>query len=110
MVRVDLVVLPNVGALRTFRTDHNERIAVLTLPSGRRQLFVEDPNDPDHRQLVAELSPTDAQVLAELLGGPLLELTAGEPDVAAVLDWVRIPAGGAADGASVGALDLRGAT
>src|SRR3712207_2075371 len=99
MVRVDLVVLPGVGALRTFRTHHDERIAVLTLPSGRRQLFVEDPRDPDHRQLVAELSASDAQVLAELLGGPMLELSAGaETDVATVLDWVRVPADGAADG------------
>ena len=108
MARVDVVVVPGIGALRTFRTDGEDRIAVLALPSGRRQLFVEDPNDPDHRQMVAELSREDCQVLAELLGGPLLELQAGsEPDVAAVLDWVRIDPTCAATGTTIGQLRLR---
>jgi K+/H+ antiporter YhaU regulatory subunit KhtT len=47
-------------------------------------------------------------VLAELLGGPLLQLHAApEPEVTTLLDWVRVPAGAGADGRSVAELRLR---
>jgi TrkA domain protein len=108
VVRVDVVVLPGIGALRAFRTESNDKIAVLALRSGRRQLFVENPSDPDDRQLVAELGERDAQVLAELLGGPLLQLQAGsEPDALTLLEWVRVPPGSAGDGVQIRELALR---
>ena len=107
MARIDVVVVPGIGALRAFRTAANDRIAVLALPSGRRQIFMQDHTDPDRRQLVADLSQQDAQILAELLGGPLLQMQAGDQPVAAtVLDWVRVPDGGAAAGATIAALNL----
>jgi TrkA domain protein len=111
VARVDVVILPRVGALRTFRTERGDRIAVLALRSGRRQLFVQHPHDPDQRQLVAELSADDSQVLVELLGGPLLELqVSSAADVVTVLDWVRISSDSAADGAAIGDLRLRSRT
>lgn len=111
MVQVDVTRLSGIGWLRAYRTEDGNRIAVLTLASGRRQLFVEDPDDPDSSQLVAELSVLDSHVLAELLGGPLLEQRADDTGaVAALLDWVHIPDGASADGASIAELRLRSAT
>lgn len=111
MVQVDVTRISGIGWLRAYRTEGGDRIAVLTLHSGRRQLFVEDPQDPDSSQLVAELSVIDSHVLAELLGGPLIEPRADDTTtVATLLDWVHIPSDSAADGASVGELRLRSAT
>jgi TrkA domain protein len=107
--RVEVTHLPGVGVLRTFLTAADDWIGVLELPSGRRQLFIDDPSDPDTRRLAAELEPDDSRILTELLGahddaGP------GDGAAEAIVDWVQIPPGGPAEGRTVGELRLRSAT
>lgn len=106
MGRVQVTQLPGVGVMRTFLTAAQDWIGVLELRSGRRQLFVDDPTDPDTRRLVAELEPEDCETLLQLFG-------AGQEDVAAVdeasglVDWVLVHPGSPAAGRSVAELALR---
>lgn len=108
MNRVEVTHLPGVGVMRTFLTAAEDWIGVLELPSGRRQLFVDDPADPDTRRLVAELHPDDSRVLAELLG-----VQGAEPSSAgssALVDWVQLPPSSRAVGRTVDDLGLRSTT
>lgn len=108
MNRVEVTNLPGVGVMRTFLTAADDWIGVLELPTGRRQLFVDDPSDPDTRRLAAELQPDDSRVLAELLGAhedPTVDRTP-----AALVEWVQIPPSSPAEGQTVSELALRSET
>lgn len=104
--RIQETQLPGVGVMRTFLTGADDWIGVLELQSGHRQLFVDDPTDPDTRRLAAELEPDDCQALAELLGAHPGEDTAAA-DAAGVVDWVLVTPDSLADGQTVGDLGLR---
>jgi TrkA domain protein len=101
--------LPGAGVLRTFLTATGDWIGVLELPSGRRQLFVDDPSDPDTRHLAAELHEDDCRLLVRLLGahdpGP------SPADAApALVEWVLLPPDSGAAGLTIGSLGLRSRT
>ena len=61
--------LPGVGTFRTVRTEGGQWLGVLELSSGERQFFLDDPTDPDKRQLVMTLSADDSRTLGEMLLG-----------------------------------------
>lgn len=109
MERVQVTTLPGVGVMRTFRTAADDWIGVLELRSGARQLFVDDPSDPDTRRLAAELQTEDCRVLAQLLGAAP---GAPEPEqpTNALVDWVLITPDSHGDGRPVGQLGLRSST
>lgn len=109
MSRVQVTSLPGVGLMRTFMTAAGDWIGVLELRSGRRQLFVDDPTDPDTRRLAAELAAEDSLILTELLGGHEQDLGPAE-DAAALVDWVLIHPDGVAAGRTVADLELRSRT
>lgn len=109
MTGVQVTNLPGVGVLRTFMTGVGDWIGVLELRSGRRQLFVDDPTDPDTRRLAADLSVEDVRVLTDLLGGHEQDLGAAE-DAAALVDWVLVHPDSAAAGRTVADLELRSRT
>lgn len=109
MGRVEVTTLPGVGVMRTFLTAADDWIGVLELPSGRRQLFVDDPSDPDTRRLAAELNPDDSRVLAELLGGHDEEESA-DTSPTGLVDWVQIPRASSVDGQALADLRLRSET
>lgn len=109
MARVEVTKLPGVGVMRTFLTASEDWIGVLELASGRRQLFVDDPSDPDTRRLAAELAADDSRVLAELLGAHERSSSlASTPP--ALVDWVQIPPSSCAAGQAVSDLRLRSET
>ena len=60
--------LPGVGIRYEFTTRSGQPIGVVSHRSGRRELFVGDPGDPDRFRRVAELSEDDSRTLAEMLG------------------------------------------
>lgn len=60
--------LPGVGMRYEFTTGGGRRVCVITHRSGRRELAVSDPGDPDSFRQVAELSEDETRTLAELLG------------------------------------------
>jgi TrkA domain protein len=106
MNRVQVMKLPGVGVMRTFLTAADDWIGVVELRSGSRQLFVDDPADPDTRRLAAELQPHDCRILAELLGahedsGPAPEETF-EP-----VDWVLVHPDSPAAGRTIAEVALR---
>lgn len=108
--QIEEVELPGVGVRFSFVTGKGQRVSVLVHHSGRRQVFVGIPDDPDASREVLDLDQSDNQVLAELLGGSQLihdvERLQRLGDELA-LDWVTVDANSTADGSSIGELRLR---
>lgn len=111
MVReVEETELPGVGVRFSFETGERRRVSVLVHYSGRRQVFVGVPDDPDASREVLDLEEADGQIVAELLGGSRLvhdvqRLQRLGRDLA--LNWVQVDPGSEAAGRTIGGLDLR---
>jgi len=69
-VEVEAVDLPGIGVRHSFVTRHGRQIGVVSHRSGRRELLVYDPVDPDSCSEVLPLADEEADALAELLGAP----------------------------------------
>lgn len=106
MGRVQVTQLPGVGVMRTFLTVDEDWIGVLELWSGRRQLFVDDPAEPDTRRLAAELQPEDCETLMELLGARHEDAPAVD-EASALVDWVLVHPDSPAAGQTIADLQLR---
>lgn len=105
--------LPGVGVRYSFTASSDAHVSVLHHHSGRRQVFVGDPDDPDASRLVLELDDDDSRVLAELLGASkvIREIDRLQQSVAGLsIEWLRIPAGTMATGRSIGDLEVRSST
>jgi len=90
---VDETHLPGMGARYDFTTEEGDRIGVLVHRTGRRDLFLYSPDDPDECQASITLRPDDSRTLAELLGATTIaeHLEAVQQQVAGLtLDWIRI--------------------
>jgi TrkA domain protein len=61
--------LPGLGIKYEFVTSRGNRLGVVHHRTGRRELVVYDPEDPDAARDVVALSESDSRTLAELLGG-----------------------------------------
>ena len=88
--------LPGVGLRHDFVCRQGTRVGVVSRPSGRRELLIYDPDDPDAVRETVDLSPQESSALAELLGGSavtehLAGLTQGViPGLS--IDWSVLPA------------------
>lgn len=105
--------LPGVGVRYSFITSTDAHVSVLHHHSGRHQLFVGDPNDPDASQLVLEFNDEDSRVLADLLGASkvIREIDRLQQSVAGLsIEWLRVPEGASAVGRSIGNLEIRSST
>lgn len=94
-VRVEQVELPGIGVRYDLVTASGRRIGVVAHRSGRRDLVVFDPDDPDSCTEQIELTDIEAEALAEVLGVSLmLERLAGLRDQAAGLftEHLSLPA------------------
>jgi TrkA domain protein len=110
---VEETPLPGVGVRYTFVTSSNARVSVLHHHSGRHQVFVGDPADPDASQLVLELDDEDSRVLAELLGASRVvrEIDRLRQSVAGLsIEWLRIPESTTVAGRTIGELGVRSST
>lgn len=110
---VEETPLPGVGVRYTFDTTGGVRITVLHHHSGRHQIFVGDPRDPDTFEEVLELDDADSRVLAELLGASRVvrEIDRLQQSVAGLsIDWLPIPATTRAVGRTIGDLEIRSTT
>jgi len=67
MGNVEHTHLPGVGDRSDFVTEAGERIGVVTMRDGRRELVFYDPRDTDRCVAVARLSEDDLRELAKLL-------------------------------------------
>lgn len=95
MTEIDETPLPGVGIRQDFGCRSGTRVGVITRPSGRRELLVYDPHDPDTVRSSVDLSPEESGILGELLGTHTVthqveHLGAGIiPGLS--IDWVPIP-------------------
>ncbi len=69
MTEINETRLPGVGTLHAFGCHSGDRIGVISHHAGRREVVIYDPDDPDRVSETATLTPDEARVLADLLGG-----------------------------------------
>jgi TrkA domain protein len=87
------VKLPGVGVRYEFDTEDGKRIEVVSHRSGRREIYLASPEDPDEFTRVLALSQSDARTMAELLGAgrvaeQLAELQQRVEGL--VIDWLPV--------------------
>ncbi|GGO08857.1 MULTISPECIES: cation:proton antiporter regulatory subunit [Microbispora] len=67
---VEQTVLPGIGLRHEFTTRSGRRIGVVSHRTGRRDLVIYDPDDPDRACETVKLNDEEADALVELLGAP----------------------------------------
>jgi K+:H+ antiporter subunit KhtT len=109
MPEVSETQLPGVGVRHEFTTADGERLVVLTLRTGRRELALYDRKDPDACRGLLHLSPDDTRTLAELLGtSPVSEAVSEVQRLEGLaIDWVTIPEGARMAGSTISDGELR---
>jgi len=93
---VEQTALPGIGVRHDVITGSGRRVGVVTHRSGRRDLVLYDPDDPDSRLASIPLTDDEAEALADILGASLmLGHLAGLRQQAAGLftEQITIPAG-----------------
>lgn len=69
MAQIEETSLPGVGMRHEFTSEDGSRVGVIHHKSGRRELFVCPPGDPDAVVLSLSLSDDESHALSEALGG-----------------------------------------
>jgi TrkA domain protein len=69
MAEIKEVKLPGLGVRYEFITQEGKRVGVVSHRSGRKELYLPDPGDPDAFKRMLGLTDEDARTLAEILGG-----------------------------------------
>jgi TrkA domain protein len=64
--------LPGVGVRHNFATQTGQQLGVVSYRTGRRDLLLYDPDDPDTCREVIRLNQEEADALADLLGAARL--------------------------------------
>ncbi|MDG4762913.1 TrkA C-terminal domain-containing protein [Solwaraspora sp. WMMD406] len=103
--RVEQVALPGIGVRHDLLTESGRRIGVVSHRSGRRDLVLYDPDDPDASDADIPLTDAEAEALADILGASLmLGQLAGLRDQAAGLltEQLMITAGSPYVGRTLG--------
>jgi TrkA domain protein len=93
MAEVKELRLPGVGIRYEFATRAGERVEVVAHRSGRREIFIGTPDDPDAFRAVLELTEDESRTLAELLGGSRIthELTKLRQALEGLaIDWLPV--------------------
>jgi TrkA domain protein len=87
--------LPGLGIRYEFITSRGSRLGVVHHRTGRRELLVYDPNDPDTCREVIALDPDDSRTLAELLGSSRVaeQLERLQAVEGLAIDWLPLGAG-----------------
>lgn len=93
MTEVKEVELPGVGVRYEFTTEEGHRVGVVSHRSGRREIYLADPDDPDRFVRALGLSEEDARTLAETLGASRVaeELAQLQQKVEGLaIDWLPV--------------------
>ena len=96
MTRIEETPLPGVGLRHEFRAEDGSRVGVIHHKSGRRELFVCPPEDPDAVVLSLNLSGEESHALSEALGGSTVieNLQDLEQRVEGLaIDWLKVEDG-----------------
>jgi len=104
--------LPGVGLRHDFTTKAGRQLGVVTHRTGRRDLLVYDPSDPDRSQEVIQLTDEEADALAEMLGAARLVEHLGRLQrvEGLAIDWLEIRAGSPYAGRTIADTQARSRT
>lgn len=69
MTDVNETKLPGVGLRHDFACASGDHVGVISYHSGRRELIIYDQDDPDRVRAAAIMTPDEAAVLTDLVGG-----------------------------------------
>ena len=95
MTEIREVELPGVGVRHEFTTEDGSRVGVVSHRSGRREIYLADPEDPDRFKLALSVSEEDARTLAEILGASRVaaELAELQQKIEGLaIDWLPVRA------------------
>jgi TrkA domain protein len=113
MTSVNETKLPGVGMRHDFATANGDQVGVISHHSGRRELVIYDPVDPDRVRACANLDAAETALLAELLGGATVveRLADLRQHIAGLaIDWLPLSAGSAFAGRRLGDTEMRSRT
>lgn len=102
--------LPGIGRRLEFISDEGRRLGVVRHRTGRREVFICQPGDPDTSQLAVNLTEDDAHLFVEALGvSPTRENVGTGTYVVEglVFEWLEVPEASPAEGRSIGDLRIR---
>lgn len=113
MTQIEETPLPGVGVRYAYGTGGGERVSVVHHHSGRVQVYISEPDDPDASRLLLDLDEDDSRVLAELLGASKVvrEIDRLQQSVSGLsIEWLDVPAESSVAGRSIGELEIRSTT
>ncbi len=113
MSEIKEVRLPDVGIRYEFETEDGKLVEVVSHRSGRREIYVASPHDPDEFQRVLALSQSDARTMAELLGATRVAERLDELQQQVeglVIDWLPVRDDSAYAGQTIGDARIRSRT
>lgn len=110
MAEVHETKLPGLGIRYEFVTGRGNRLGVVHHRTGRRELLVYDPEDPDSCRDVIALDEDDSRTLAEILGGTRVEEELAKLKQAVeglAIDWLPVVEGTPYAGRTIGETEAR---
>lgn len=113
MSRVVETDLPGVGRRYEITSEDDRRIGVIHHRSGRKEIFVSAPGDPDLCVVSLNLDDEEAHTLADMLGGTTITANLGalqQRVEGLVIDWLSLEGGSPYDGKSIGDARIRTTT
>lgn len=93
MTEVSETPLPGVGDRIEFISEEGRRVGVVHHRTGRRELFVCSPSDPDTVTMSLDLSDDESHALADALGGSSIVESLGSMTQAIeglAMDWLKL--------------------
>jgi TrkA domain protein len=110
MTEVREIELPGVGVRHEFITEDGNRVGIVSHRSGRREIYIADPRDPDRFRSALRLSEEDARTLAEILGASRVaaELAELQQKIEGLaIDWLPVREDSPYAHTTIGAAGLR---
>jgi TrkA domain protein len=107
---LDEIRLPGIGQRIEFVTDEGRRMGVVQHHTGRREVFVCGPGDPDSTESTIQLTQDDAHSLVEALGVLSIDEPPGSPTYEVeglVFEWIEVVESSPAVGHSIAELQIR---
>jgi len=110
MAQIEKTELPGHGVRYDFINADHQRIGVIHSRTGRRDLFVCPPEDPDLVALTVHLTEEEAHNLIDMLGGSqvVADMNHLQQQVEGLaIDWLPVPPEAFAAGRTIGDLRVR---
>jgi len=112
MAEIEETHLPGLGVRYEFRTSRGTRLGIVHHRTGRRELVVYHPDDPDASRDVIALDPDDSATLAEMLGASRVseQLDRLQTVEGLAIDWLPVSGDSPFAGRPIGDTQARSRT